>query len=103
MGKKLSPKDNELYRRCDEILHYLWDPIGVRGIPQTRDEYHAYSPVVFSLLKNRADERAIVDYLTKVERESMGLDPRPERAHDVARVLIEFREHIFSQPPSLHA
>jgi hypothetical protein len=95
VGQKLSPTDNELYRRCDEVLHYLWDPIGVRGIPQARDEYDSYLPAVFQLLKNRADERAIVDYLIKVEGDNMGLSPEPERAREVASVFIDFREYIY--------
>jgi hypothetical protein len=38
------PKDKELYRRIDEVVHYLWDPIGVSDVPEARDEYHSYLP-----------------------------------------------------------
>jgi hypothetical protein len=51
MGKKLSPKDKERYKRTDEVLHYIWDPIGIAGAPEARYEYHSYLPHVFSLLK----------------------------------------------------
>jgi hypothetical protein len=27
-------KEAELYQRLDEIIHYLWDPIGVSGVPE---------------------------------------------------------------------
>ena len=50
MGQKLPPDQMELYRRVDEVLHYLWDPIGVAGAPEARDEYYSYLPHVFSLL-----------------------------------------------------
>jgi len=44
MGKMLPPKENELRQRTDEVLHYLWDPIGVAGAPGARDEYWSYLP-----------------------------------------------------------
>ena len=56
MGKKLEPKDEELYRRVDEVLHYILDPIGVSGIPQARDEYYSYLPGVFQLVKHNAEK-----------------------------------------------
>jgi len=40
MKSDLNHQEKELYRRTDEILHYLWDPIGVSDTPQARDEYH---------------------------------------------------------------
>lgn len=94
MGQKLSPQDNELYRRCDEVLHYLWDPIGVRGAPGARDEYHSYLPRVFSLVRGNATVDAIADYLVTVERDRMSLSPAPDRARKVAAILIEYREWI---------
>ncbi len=94
MGDKLSPKDMDLYRRCDQILHYLWDPIGVREEPAARDEYHSYLPRVFSLVKHGAAEGAVVDYLTAVEQH-MGLTNEPERAREVARILIDSRKWIY--------
>ena len=36
------PKDAELYRRLDEVAHYIWDPIGISNVPDARDEYRAY-------------------------------------------------------------
>ena len=39
----------DLYRRIGEVLHYVWDPIGVSGYPEARDEYDMYLPQVFSL------------------------------------------------------
>ena len=93
MGQKLSPNENELYKRCDEVLYYLWDPIGVCGCAAARDEYYDYLPELFALVRDRADEHAIADYLLQVER-GMGMGTRPERAQDVASLLIDFREWI---------
>ena len=93
MGQQHSPKDKELYKRCDEVLHYLWDPIGVRGSPGARDEYYSYLPQVFALVKNDGED-AIAEYLVTVERDRMALRPDPKRARDIARKLIEFRKWI---------
>jgi len=94
VGDKLSLKDNEFYRRCDEILHYLWDPTGICEEPAARDEYHSYLPRVFSLVKDGAAEGAVVDYLTEVEQH-MGLTNEPGRAREVARLLIDSRKWIY--------
>jgi len=63
MGEKLPPRELELYKRCDEVLHYLWDPIGVAGAPAARDEYHAYLPEVFAHVRDDRDPDALVAYL----------------------------------------
>lgn len=76
-------------------MHYLWDPIGVRGSPGARDEYYSYVPHVFSLVKNKAGEDAVAEYLISVERDRMGLSPTPNRAREVAGIMIEFRELIY--------
>ncbi len=38
--------ERELTSRISEVLHYTWDPIGVRGDPHARDEYDSYVPDV---------------------------------------------------------
>lgn len=60
MGRKLDPKDNELYKRADEILYHVWGPVGVSTPPAARDEYYAYLPTVFSLLQKAEDGRAAI-------------------------------------------
>ena len=66
MGQKLVPNDLALYRGTDEVLHYIWDPIGVAGCPYARDEYHGYLPRVYSLLI-AGDEQAIRIYLLRLQ------------------------------------
>jgi len=66
MGKKLPPQELKLYGQVDEILHYMWDPIGVAGVTQARDEYYSYLPQVFQLvLKNESKEK-IAAYLLDI-------------------------------------
>lgn len=95
MGRSLSPTDEELYRRIDEVLHYLWDPIGVAGIPGARDEYDAYRPHVFSLLKAGTGADEIADYLTEISTQAMGLGNNRERDRYTAALLLEWKAKIF--------
>ncbi len=101
MKKELSPKEKELYRRTDEILHYLWDPCGVAGAPQARDEYHRYLPQVFKLVLNKANEKDIAIYLLEIEVDRMEFSATPEkqkRLLDIAETLLESREFIIDEP-----
>lgn len=94
MGKKLSPLDLELYQRTDEVLHYLWDPIGVAAEPMARDEYQAYLPQVFGLLKDNATEEKIAAYLETVATERMGFNASLKQSNHIASVLLEWKEVI---------
>ena len=76
MGQKLSPPDLALYRAVDEVLHYIWDPIGVSGVPEARDEYQGYLPQVFKLVRERQSEETIANYLGTIATGGSGVDRR---------------------------
>ena len=94
MKNQLSDQEKKLYRQTDEVLHYMWDPIGVRGIAQARDEYHSYLPQVFSMVLNESNVKEIANYLVRIEEESMGMSPNKTNAKDIAATLLELREAI---------
>jgi len=94
MGQKLSLREAELYKRSDEVLHYVWDPIGVAGVPAARDEYHSYLPQVFGLVRDLADRETIAAYLVTIETERMGLPGKLDAARAVADILLDWREWI---------
>lgn len=94
MSSRLEAKEKQLYARADEVLHYIWDPIGVSSIPQARDEYHMYLPQVFSLLKEGKSAEEIATYLDKIVSERMGLSMNHQQSLEVAQVLIEWQESI---------
>ena len=98
MGIKLSPKEIELYKRTDEVLHYIWDPIGVSDSPYARDEYWNYLPHVFNLLIKNESKNVIVNYLLSVETERMELNPNKSKAEYVVDILYEYKQKIFSEP-----
>lgn len=93
MEKSLSPKDQELLRIIGEILHYVWDPIGVAGVPQARDEYDGYVGPVFSLLRSGASDSEISSHLEIIASERMGLPVRKDLAETAASVLVKWRDH----------
>lgn len=97
MAQNHSTQELAFYRAIDEVLHYVWDPIGVRGIPQARDEYHGYLPQVFGMLRDKAEESTIAAYLTSVATARMGLPARPDRDLDVARILLDWKEFALDQ------
>ena len=95
MGQKLPPDQMALYRRTDEVLHYLWDPCGVSDAPEARDEYYSYLPHVFSLLTGGASTLEIADYLTSIATQRMGLSDTPagqDHSRKVAAILERWRE-----------
>ena len=94
MGTKLEPKDEELYRRVDEVLHYIWDPIGVSGVPQARDEYYSYLPTVFKLVKDSAPADTVAQHLTEIVVNRMGLRGTIKDALDVVSVLQDWKEAL---------
>ena len=97
MGERLSPEHAELYQRVDEVLHYLWDPIGLSGVPEARDEYNSYVPRVFSLLIHHAPEAEITDFLVRTATETMGLsntDRGQDHAAEITSILTNYRDVI---------
>ncbi|MBB1304823.1 hypothetical protein [Pseudoalteromonas sp. SR43-5] len=88
----MKESEKRLYRATDEILFYMWDPIGVRDIPAARDEYQSYLPKVFKLVKADAANTKIAAYLNEIETTSMGLGANKPHAIDIANILIEAKE-----------
>ena len=50
-----------------------WDPIGVKDTPQAADEYDNYIDGVRELLRHRAADGELSEYLIRIETERMGL------------------------------
>ncbi len=91
LGYGLGPEDSKLHPAISEVLHYIWDPIGVSGVPEARDEYDAYVNDVLSLLRSNATESQMVDYLVEIETYGMGLDRPRARSENAVRILLRWR------------
>lgn len=79
--------NNPNLRMVQIVLHWAWDPIGVRGIEEAADEYDMYAPHLLGMLEADAPVERIADYLTSIVRDRMGLPPKPDRDEDVASML----------------
>lgn len=95
MGRKLTDVELELYRRVDEVLSYVWNPIGVAHSPAARDEYHGYLPKVFAMLQEGADASSVAAYLDTVATERMGLQANGEHSKHVADLLLDWKTRIY--------
>ena len=71
---------DELELRCDEVLHYIWDPIGIAGQPGARDEYSSYGPEVMELLGAGASRDQVREHLNNISRRMLGLSGRADFA-----------------------
>jgi hypothetical protein len=93
--------EEELLTRINEVLHYLWDPIGVRGEPHARDEYDGYVPDIYSLLQKGASAEQIAAHLEKIETEWIGLSSNPEHSLAIAHKLLEWRAALLEKRPEI--
>jgi len=100
MGQKLKKDEKELYKRIDEVLHYIWDPIGICGVPEARDEYYSYIPEVFKLSKYKNSEKHIVEYLNKIRSENMGLGSDSKKCIEVAYIITNWSSKLNCQTES---
>ncbi len=94
MGQKLPPKQLELYQRLDEILWVDWDPIGVSGVAEARDEYYSYLPRVFHLALENADAKRIAEYLFSIETEAMGLSGNMKHCVEIAELILRTKDKL---------
>jgi hypothetical protein len=97
----LSKYEEELHMRVNEVLHYIWDPIGVRGEPRARDEYDSYVPQVYSLLQSGATAEQIADHLDKIATERIGLNPNLKHSLLTAHKLLDWRATLLRNRPEI--
>ena len=93
MASRTSNPD-ELHRRIDEVLYYVWDPLGVADEPFARAEYEGYVPKVLELLTSQNDPTPISEYLAKVLETRMGLLPDIALCDQTASLLLKHKRAI---------
>ncbi len=94
MTPTLGPEFAALRRAVSEVLHYVWDPIGVAGTPEARDEYDGYVDSVCGMLWHGADANAVTAHLVGIADDAMGLPGTQERAARAAEVLLAWRDVV---------
>jgi hypothetical protein len=96
-----SKYERELHIRVNEVLHYIWDPIGVRGEPMARDEYDSYVPQVYALLQSGATAEQIAGHLDKIATERIGLNSNTEHSLLTAQKLLDWRATMLRNCPEI--
>lgn len=96
-----SKYEKELQMRVNEVLHYIWDPIGVRGEPRARDEYDSYVPEVYSLLQRGAAAEQIAAHLNEIATERMGLNANIEHSLLTAHNLLDWQTTLLENRPEI--
>jgi hypothetical protein len=93
MSQNMLPADAELFRRIEEVVHYIWDPIGISGQPQARDEYSNYMTAIFGRVK-AGKEDEIIEYLRWAASDNMGLQFDKEKAIEATRAMLDWKSYI---------
>jgi hypothetical protein len=55
------------------VLMAVWDPIGVRDVPQVQDEYDGYIDGVYDFLIDRSSDHDIETHLWRIGAETIGM------------------------------
>ncbi len=79
-----------LLKAIDEVLHYVWDPLGVAGMPGARDEYRDYMGKVLELALSDS-QHALSEHLHHIETTAMGVFGDRSRCDEVAAIILEWK------------
>ncbi|CAB4948536.1 unannotated protein [freshwater metagenome] len=77
-------------RELEALLLLWWDPLGVYGEPEARDEYAAYVPRLAGLLRSGAREADVAAHLRAIERTEIEAAGEADLA---ARHVVEWHDH----------
>ncbi|MGN6064498.1 hypothetical protein [Brevundimonas diminuta] len=89
MGTKFSAEDACASKALDRLLFRQWDPIGVSDMEGwADDEYRAYLPKFWKLVRSGSTETQIVEYLAEIERDRIEFETSDEHRLDIARKAI---------------
>jgi hypothetical protein len=86
--------DKELFRRVDEVLYYIWDPIGVSDEPFARYEYRSYVPKVLQLVEENNDIEPISSHLAYIARNYMEISSEKKKCDYSAKILLRHKKAI---------
>jgi len=85
---------NELKKRIDEVLYYVWDPIGVSDCPQARHEYLGYVDEILTLVIKNDNIEPISTRLNQIVIDSMGLPGNKRHCDSIAELLLDHKSAI---------
>ena len=92
-------------RGVRRILMEHWDPIGVSGVPEARDEYDGYIGTLGQMLREQATRPQIEAYLQEISVGRMGIedttDSSARRHTTVTRLLAWYANERATRDPTM--
>lgn len=85
MGTKLSAEDAGAYEALDRLLYRQWDPIGIYDLDGPDDEYRAYLPGFWELVRSGSTDAEVIEYLAEIERDRIMMETSDQHRLDIAR------------------
>jgi len=83
-------RDRRLFEDVSQVLHKVWDPIGVKGIPGVEnDEYQSYVAGVIARMNAGCSRDQPASYLVSIEIGAMGLQGDRANAVLTAKALLD--------------
>jgi hypothetical protein len=85
-----------LNQRINELLYYVWDPIGVssEGTPITRNEYDYYVEYVCNAVLEGQSQQQICSLLDRYATERMGLSSNKDHDYEVAGIILKSAKYL---------
>lgn len=81
-------RTKEIMAQIHDILWRDWDPIGVNDAAP-EDEYDSYIGGVYRLLASTCGREAMVNHLSEIETDTMGLGPVAEGSESEQKTRLE--------------
>ena len=98
MWKPKAQIQSKLENFVSEVLFYVWDPIGVNGMPSCRDEYDNYVPIVVAYLRRSYRKEGLTVLLRYLAQDYIGVDisrhHRKKRTRETQRILLELCDDL---------
>jgi len=85
--ERRDPRVAKIWTAIAKVLMNEWDPIGVRGVDEAKDEYDGYVGGAFRLLEAGAGEEELANHLHTIETNRMGISRDRAQCLVVARKL----------------
>jgi len=87
-------KDLKLFERVDEVLFYMWDPLGMSYEPACRDEYSSYVEKICQMLIDGRSEQDLAQHLDWLCTNQMGTETTKQHCLKTAEYLAYCRTWI---------
>lgn len=80
--------------RVNEVLFYIWDPIGVAPEPYARGEYRSYVPVILELVEKNENTQPVSEHLVNIVNNMMALSANKKHCDYIAELLFSHKKAI---------